>query len=66
MINLFWGCGSFLLYWFDHFFYQRIFTNQDYIFIASMAGITTIAAIRSKKLDSIKDDSDASAPVKPE
>jgi hypothetical protein len=50
-INVLWGCGSFFLYFFDHFFYKRTFTNQDFMFITGMAGITTLAAVSSKKLD---------------
>ena len=55
-INLLWGGGSFVFYWVDHFYrvthkldYQ--FTTTDYIFISAMAGISTLSALASKKVD---------------
>jgi hypothetical protein len=62
-INVTWGMGSFFLYWADHFYYHRVFTVQDYMFIAAMAGITTLAAVASKTIDNkqpeeVSDESD--------
>jgi hypothetical protein len=51
-INLVWGLGSFFLYWFDHFAFDRgNFTGNDYMFIAGMAGLTTLSAVASKLID---------------
>ena len=62
-VNITWGLGSFGFYWLDHFLYKRVFTNQDYMFILAMAGISTVAAIRAKRLDSdtTTEDSDDNA-----
>jgi hypothetical protein len=59
-VNLTWGLGSFVFYWMDHFLAHRVFTNQDYVFIASMAGITALSSLSSKKTDASgnKEDSD--------
>lgn len=55
-INVIWGLGSFFLYWFDHFAFDRgNFTTNDYMFIASMAGLTTLSAVASKLVDSKKE-----------
>lgn len=51
-INLTWGIGSFILYWIDHFLKKRNFTNGDFLFIAGMAGVTTISAVLAKSQDS--------------
>ncbi len=53
-INLLWGVGAFFLYFADHFYYKRVFQNNDFMFIASMAGISTLAAVSAKKVDSKK------------
>jgi len=51
-VNLIWGFGSFFLYWFDHFAFDRgNFTSNDYLFLAGMAGITTMSAVASKLAD---------------
>jgi hypothetical protein len=50
-INLLWGIGAFFLYFLDHFIYKRVFNNNDFVFIASMAGISTLAAVSAKKVD---------------
>ena len=46
-VNMVWGLGSFILYWLDHFVYHRVFSNQDFLFLATMSGITAIAAVTS-------------------
>lgn len=51
-INLVWGVGSFICYWVNHFiFCKGKFETIDYIFIAGMAGITTLSAVLTKKFD---------------
>jgi len=46
-VSLVWGFGSFLFYWIDHFAFHRKsgFTNNEFWFIAGMAGVTTITAV---------------------
>ena len=50
-ISLTWGLGSFGAYWLDHFINHRVFTAQDYTFIAAMSGISLIASVSSKRTD---------------
>ena len=64
-VNLVWGGGSFVCYWADHFI--RLFKNKDYkfetldyVFIAAMAGISTISAIASKKAQALMGEPDPS------
>jgi hypothetical protein len=55
-VNLIWGLGSFFLYWVDHFAFDRgNFTTNDYMFIAGMAGLTTLSAVASKIVDTKKE-----------
>lgn len=58
-VNLLWGGGSFVCYWADHFI--RLAKNKeykfeilDYVFIAAMAGISSLTAILSKKASHLK------------
>ena len=51
-INLTWGIGSFVCFWVNHFIYNHgKFATADYVFIATMAGITTMSAVLSKGFD---------------
>jgi len=51
-VNLLWGAGSFILFWVEHFLriYRNLdykFTAADYVFIAGMAGISSLSAFAS-------------------
>lgn len=50
------GAGSFVCFWVSHFIKLQAdpktsFTTIDYVFIATMAGLSTYSAIQAKKVD---------------
>ena len=56
-VNLLWGSGSFVFFWMGYFYkLYKIpaykLDTIDYTFIATMAGISTYAAIVAKRIDS--------------
>jgi len=61
-VNTIWGLGSFFFYWLDHFLNKRSFSDNDFMFILAMAGVSTLAAIGSKVAEKSKGATDGNKP----